>query len=114
MNAERVDNSIDVSICGRDYRVACEPGEREALQLAVSFVDQRMQEIAGKSKTATPERIAVMAALNIAHEFLSFRESSAEVFDIAAAKRRIDGMEARLDALLAGSVEPKPKHFEAV
>jgi cell division protein ZapA len=114
MNAERVDNSIDVSICGREYRVACEPSEREALQSAVSFVDLRMQEIAGKSKTATPERIAVMAALNIAHEFLSFRESHAEGFDMASAKRRIDGMEARLDALLAGSVEPQHRLLEAV
>jgi cell division protein ZapA len=114
MNAERVENSIDVCICGREYRVACEPNEREALEEAVAFVDGRMQEIADKIKTATPERVAVMAALNIAHEFLSFRASDAEGFDMASAKRRIDRMEARLDALLAGPTEAQHKLFEAV
>ena len=114
MNAERVDSTIDVSIFGHEYRVKCEPGEREALEATVAFVNQRMQEIAEKSKAATPERVAVMAALNIAHEFLSYRESHREGFDMAAAKRRIAAMEARLDALLASVEEPQKKLFELV
>lgn len=97
------ENFLDVTILGREYRVACPPGEREALEAAVGFVDGRMSDIAGKSKSATPERVAVMAALNIAHEFLSYRESHQEGFDTAMAKRRILGMEARLDTLLAGA-----------
>lgn len=92
---------LDVTIHGREYRVACPPGEREALEAAVGFVDGRMSEVASKIKSGTPERVAVMAALNIAHEFLSYRESHQEGFDTAAAKRRIAGMEARLDSLLA-------------
>ena len=103
MSAE--DNFLDVTIHGREYRVACPPGEREALEAAVGFVDERMHDIAGKTKNSTSERIAVMAALNIAHEFLSYRASHQEGFDTAHAKRRIAGMEARLDALLAGSSE---------
>lgn len=101
MSAE--DNFLDVTIHGREYRVACPPGEREALEAAVGFVDERMTEIAGKTKNASSERVAVMAALNIAHEFLSYRESHQEGFDTARAKRRIASMEARLDALLAAS-----------
>ena len=92
---------LDATIFGREHRIACPPGEREALEAAVSFVDARMNDIAGKSKTASPERVAVMAALNIAHEFLSYRASHQEGFDTAAAKRRIADMEARLDTLLA-------------
>ena len=99
-------NFLDVTIFGREYRVACPPGEKDALQSAVGFVDQRMTDIAGSAKSPSPERIAVMAALNIAHEFLSHRESNAEGFDTASARRRIDAMEARLDSLLAALEAP--------
>lgn len=100
-------NFLDVTIFGRDYRVACPPGESEALQAAVSFVDGRMSEIAGNGKNPSPERIAVMAALNIAHEFIAHRASHSDSFDMVAARRRIDGMEARLDALLAVLEAPR-------
>lgn len=110
--------TIEVSIYDRGYRVACEPHEQDALRQAVKFVDTRMRELGKKSQTTTPERIAVMAALNITHEFLSFRASHAESFDMTAAKRRIEDMEARLDALLADSKDPQTKKqeglFEAV
>jgi cell division protein ZapA len=98
---------LDVTILGREYRVACEPGEREALESAVVFVDGRMREIAGSAKNPSPERVAVMAALNIAHEFLSHRASHSDSFDTVAVKRRIDAMEARLDALLAMLESPR-------
>ena len=98
---------LDVNILGREYRVACGPDERDALQHAVGYVDGRMRDIAGSAKNPSPERVAVMAALNIAHEFLSHRASHAEGFDTVAAKRRIDAMEARLDALLAMLEAPR-------
>lgn len=92
---------LDVNIFGNEYRVACALGEQEALEAAVGFVDQRMTEISGKSKTASAERVAVMAALNIAHEFLSWQASQSEGFDTAQLKRRMKDMEARLEGLLA-------------
>lgn len=101
MSAE--DNFLDVNLLDREYRVACPPGERAALEAAVDFLGERMNELAAKTKNSTPERVAVMAALNIAHEFLSYRASHQEGFDSALAKRRIGGMEAQLDALLAGT-----------
>lgn len=101
MSAE--DKFLDVNLLDREYRVACPPGERTALEAAVRDVDGRMKEIAGKIKNVSPERVAVMVALNIANEFLSYQASHQEAFDSALAKRRIAGMEARLDALLAGT-----------
>ena len=62
--------TLDVSILGREYRVACRESERDELMQAVQFVDRRMREIRDSGKISGTERIAVMAGLNIAHELL--------------------------------------------
>ena len=90
-------NFLDVRLQDREYRVACPPEEQAALLTAVNYVDGKMRGLASKAKAHNPERIAVMAALNIAHELLSGKE---EGFDSAEAKRRISLMEAQLDDLL--------------
>ncbi|HTQ77882.1 MAG TPA: cell division protein ZapA [Burkholderiales bacterium] len=92
-------NSIEVSILGRSYRVACEEGEREALMRAVAFLDGKMGEIKQAGKVTGTDRIAVMAALNIAHEYLSAKLGDG--FDVGQAKRRIAAIEAKLDEALA-------------
>ena len=91
--------TIEVSLLGRSYRVACEDHEREALQQAVAYLDGKMNEIKKTGKVTATERIAVMAALNIAHELLHTKVGSG--FDIGQAKRRIASIEAKLDAALA-------------
>jgi cell division protein ZapA len=91
--------TIEVSILGRSYRIACEEGEREALLQAVGYLDAKMGEIKKAGKVNGADRIAVMAALNIAHELLSTRLGGG--FDIGQAKRRIAAIEAKLDAALA-------------
>ena len=63
-------NTLDVTIMGRTYKVACSDDEREDLLLAVSLLDRKMNEIKVAGKVASAERIAVMAALNIANELM--------------------------------------------
>lgn len=92
--------TLDVSILGRSYKVACEDGEREGLLQAVAFVDRKMAEVKSAGKVAGNERIAVMVALNIAHELLSTNLGGG--VDLGQAKRRIALIEARLDEALAG------------
>jgi cell division protein ZapA len=97
-------NHLDITLLGKEYRVACPPEEREALQAAVSYVDEKMHEISDRTKSNVAERIAVMAALNIAHEFLSAKANGGEPvggLDFASARRRIADMEAQLDVVLA-------------
>jgi cell division protein ZapA len=91
--------TIEVNILGRSYRVSCEDGEREALMKAVAYLDEKMGEIKQSGKVSGTDRIAVMAALNIAHELLSTRLGTG--FDLGDAKRRIGSIEAKLDAVLA-------------
>ena len=91
--------TIEINILGRTYRIACEEGERDALMEAVAYLDGKMGEIKNAGKVSGTDRIAVMAALNIAHEFLSTKLGGG--FDIGQAKRRISTIEAKLDEVLA-------------
>ena len=63
--------TVRVQILGRDYPVACPAGQEHELEAAADFVDNRMREIQEKTGNSALERLAVMAALNIAHEYLT-------------------------------------------
>ena len=91
--------TIEISILGRSYKIACEDGEREALLEAVAYLDDKMGDIKKAGKVSGTDRIAVMAALNIAHEFLTMKLGSG--FDIGQARRRLSVIEAKLDAAIA-------------
>lgn len=90
---------LDVTLLGRSYKVACAEDEREELMQAVVYLDRKMGQIKASGKVATAERIAVMAALNIAHELLTFKAPGG--FDIASLKRRIEFMQVALEEALA-------------
>ena len=100
--------TLDVTLLGREYKVTCGAHERTQLLDAVAFLDRRMREIRDVGKIAGAERIAVMAALNIAHELLRARsdatsakpDRAAPAIDEAAARRRIEAMRATIDRAL--------------
>ena len=91
--------TVEVNLLGRSYRVACEDHEREALMQAVAYLDAKMNEIRKAGKVMGAERIAVMAALNVAHELLSVRLGGG--VDMGTAKRRLTELESRLDEAIA-------------
>ncbi|TAM88979.1 MAG: cell division protein ZapA [Candidimonas sp.] len=90
---------IDISILGRDYSLACSPGEKDTLLAAVRYVDQRMLGVKGSGKVSSNERIAVMAAIQIAAELLAVRAPDGPLGNVALGdfKRRIDDINALLD-----------------
>jgi cell division protein ZapA len=105
--------TLDVTILGREFRIACKENEREELTQAVALLDRRMREIRDAGKVNGTDRIAVMAALNIAHELLRERREPAVsaaasvpatsgAIDGEAARRRIEAMQAAIDKALAG------------
>lgn len=61
---------VSVHIMDKEYLIACEPGEREQLYEAVRLLNQKMQEVRNSGSVIGTERIAVMAALHMAHELL--------------------------------------------
>ena len=95
--------TLDVSILGREYRVACKESERAELLQAVQFLDRRMREIRDTGKVVGSERIAVMAALNITHELLGLKSGAPATggFDSTAVQRRISAMQTAIDRAMA-------------
>lgn len=102
-------NYLDIVLLGKEYRVACSPGERDALCAAAAHVSATMDQITEQTRSNSPERVAVMAALNIAHELLVQRagasttgadDFSQTALDFAQAKRRIEDMGTQIDAAL--------------
>jgi len=65
---------VSVRIMEKEYVVACPYEERSALLDAAEFLNGRMREIRDSGKVLGHDRIAVMAALNLAHEFLKGRD----------------------------------------
>ena len=96
--------TLEVKLLGKDYRVACEPAERESLLAAVAFLDGRLMKETGEKAKGSGERLAVMAALNLAHELLTAKNTPADVaaaLESESIQRRIDSIEAKLDESLA-------------
>jgi len=67
--------TISVRILDKEYQVACPAEEVDALTRSARYLDNQMHEIRDSGKVFGLDRIAVMAALNIANEFISSRES---------------------------------------
>ena len=90
---------IDVKILDRDFRLAVPPEEKDALIDAVRVVDEKMRSIRDAGRVAGVDRIAVMAALQLAHELLGARDA-ADTAPAAETARRIRRMTEELDAEL--------------
>ncbi|NOU24944.1 MAG: cell division protein ZapA [Methylotenera sp.] len=89
---------VDVNIMGRDFTVSCTDEERPGLINAVNFLDKKMRDIRDSGKIIGAERIAIMAALNLAHELLNSKSGGVEVGDF---KRRITNMQDQIDKVCA-------------
>jgi cell division protein ZapA len=90
---------VAIHILDREYLVACEPEERASLLHAASLVDGRMRELRNSARSATIDRIAVLVALNLAHELLGVKNEATQSDGTMSAE--LDTLKARLEATLA-------------
>ena len=98
--------ALTISLLGREFRVACPEGEEAQLLASVDFLNRKLKEVRDTGKVVGNERIAIMAALNIAHEHLSNPgKGSGGGFDASAYRRRILAMQETLDSALAADQE---------
>ena len=98
--------ALTLNLLGREFRVACPEGEEKQLLASADYLNRKLKEIRDLGKIAGNERIAIMAALNIAHEMMTHRHpGTAASFDGEAFRRRIVSMQETLDSALAADQE---------
>ena len=91
---------VSVRVLDREYTVGVSDAERDSLTSAARMLDARMRELRGTNKMVAPDRLAVLTALNLAHE-LQQRELVGKGNNDVELFKLIDAANARLDALLA-------------
>lgn len=93
---------LDIIIMGQSYRLACKADEERALREAAAMLDKKMTGIRAAGKIKGNDRIAVMAALSMAAEFLSVKSPQGPLSDmsILEVQTRIAAMHKVLDNAL--------------
>ncbi len=92
--------AIKVHILDKEYLVACPPEEREALHASAEYLSDRMKEIRDTGKIVGADRIAVMAALNMAHDLLQNGSNADHEQQIS---QRIRALQEKVDLALDNS-----------
>ncbi len=90
---------VTVNILDREFLIGCTPEERPGLLAAASYLDGKMREVRGASRMQSVDRIAVLAALNMAHELLQAKNNSESQSNVVA--QQLQALRAKLDAALA-------------
>jgi cell division protein ZapA len=100
--------ALTVSLLGREFRVACPEGEERQLLAAAEYLNRKLKEVRDTGKVVGNERIAIMAALNIAHESMSKPGNAASggsSLEAASIRRRIAALQETLETALAADQE---------
>jgi cell division protein ZapA len=69
--------AVSVIIMGKEYRIACDPEEQDDLIHSAQQLVVQMRKMRDSGKIAGPDRIAVMTALNLAHELQLMKNQNA-------------------------------------
>jgi cell division protein ZapA len=89
---------INISILDKEYKIACPSGEQSALLASAEYLDSKMREVRDGGSIIGSEKIAVITALNIAHELLNSAQAS-ESLD-ASLSPRLKNLENRISEAL--------------
>ena len=95
------DQPITLNILDKEYRIACPNGEEESLQASAHLLNTRIQEIRDNGKALGTDRVAVMAALNLAHEFINQKNSHERTAN--SMTNRVRTLKDRIDVALKDS-----------
>ena len=77
--SDKEPTAVTVRILDKEYFVACPPDERPDLLASAEYLNKKMREIRDTGKVVGADRIAVMAALNMANELLRLRRQDSEL-----------------------------------
>nr|WP_010131827.1 cell division protein ZapA [Microbulbifer agarilyticus] len=89
--------TVAVTILDKEYRVACSEDEQAGLQASAKLLNERMAKIRNSGSVIGAERIAVMAALNIAHELI---QAKADLARQPVEEQMLDRLHEKVQAAL--------------
>ncbi|AXE29632.1 cell division protein ZapA [Chromobacterium phragmitis] len=95
---------VDIELLGRHFTIGTPQGEQETLLEAVRLLEGKIATIQQHGKVMDADKIAIMAALNIAHDLLKTKVG--EGLEMAAFQRKIRGMSEAADQALSQSQQP--------
>ncbi len=88
---------VSIRILDREYTVGVSEDERASLTAAARMLESRMRELRGTNKMVAPDRLAVLTALNLAHELQQLRDDGGrnnEAFKLVEeAHRKLDALQ---------------------
>ncbi len=88
---------VSIRVLDREYTVGVAPAERDSLLSAAKLLDTRMRELRGANRMAAIDRVAVLAALNLAHELQQLRD--AQQSQDRELARIVDELQRKVDRL---------------
>ena len=105
-----------ISVMGREFRVAAPDGEERQLVASVELLNQKMKEIRDSGKVVGNERIAIMVALNIAHEHLQAHQGttakvSAKTQNISVDEEFIRRKMQEMESMIEKAISDQEKLF---
>ncbi len=100
MSDSRDSQAVAITILDKEYLIACPEDEKHDLMRSADYLDRKMREIRDGGKIIGTERIAVMAALNIAHELLSDQKAESNGKLDPAIGQRIRSLQNRIEEAL--------------
>ena len=106
-DSAREKGALTINILGREFRVGCPEGEERALLASVDYLNRKLKEVRDVGKVVGNERIALMTALNVAHELLALQRAPAAAgpVDTSGIRRRIVAMQETVDSALSADQE---------
>lgn len=84
MSSENI--PVNIRVLDKEFCIACTPDERDDLIASARFLDLKMREIRDSRKVIGMDRIAVICALNLAHELLQKKNQKTFTADSFAAR----------------------------
>lgn len=103
-----------VQILDKEYQITCPEGEGESLRQAAYQVDKQMRDIHRSGRVIGLDRVAIMAALNLAHELILNRQGRGETEQIANLEHRLQSLQDKIDVALQGLAPTSVPKSEAV
>ena len=104
---------VNIRILDREYTIGVEPDARDSLMAAAKLLDGKMREVRGANRMAAVDRIAVLAALNLAHELQQLRDAGSGDSE-RELSRTLDELQRKLDSALDADASSATREHASV